>query len=65
MKITKEQYQKAKDSLPKLRKVEELVKTWEKAVEGETGDVTSITISDEGIQVTHRKAEVPRVARTG
>jgi len=55
MKITKEQYQKAKDILPKLRKAEDLVKTWEKAVEGERREVTSVNVEGNEVELTCRK----------
>lgn len=55
MRLTKEQYQKAKDSLPKLRKAEQLVQTWENAVEGERREVTSVNVEGSEVELTYRK----------
>lgn len=54
--ITKQQYENAKASLPKLRKAEEIVTTWEKAVEGERKEVTSINVGNGHVELTYRKA---------
>ncbi len=59
MKISKEQYQKAKTGLgklePKLKSAREIVTTWEKAVEGERREVTSVNVTPEGTELTYRK----------
>lgn len=58
MKITKEQYDRAKKSLPKLQKAQEIVTAWEKAVAGETREVSRVQITPSGAEVTYKK-EVP------
>lgn len=60
MRITKDQYDKAKASIPKLVKAQETVKEWEKAVEGETREVSQINVTPLGTEVTYKK-ETKRV----
>jgi len=57
VKITKEQYEKAKANLPKLQKAQEIVTAWEKAVAGETREVSRITVTPFGAEVTYKKEE--------
>lgn len=55
MKITRKEYDKAKANLPKLAKAQETVKEWEKAVEGETREVSQINVTPFGTEVTYKK----------
>jgi hypothetical protein len=55
LKITRETYEKNKAKLPALLKAQEIVTVWETAVKGETRTVTSVSITDEGTELTYRK----------
>lgn len=55
MKITRKDYDKAKTSIPKLTKAQETVKEWEKAVDGETREVSQINVTPFGTEVTYKK----------
>lgn len=63
MKITKEQYDKAKSSIPKLQKAQGIVSAWEDAVAGEKRDVLSINVTPEGTELTYKKEkqDAPRI----
>jgi hypothetical protein len=65
MKISKEKYLKAAQSLPKLRQAEEIVKLWEQAKKERPeafadGDVTSIERVDGVFMVTSRPIDAQK-----
>ena len=65
MKITREQYHKAVEQLPKLKKAELTIATWEKAMKAGNVDVSRVSqieTKDGKLSITMEVNSVPAVA---
>ena len=67
MRITREQYEKAKSSLPKLQKAQETITVWDKTLASLGDAIKNLDVTEIGDDgsITARQKEVPRVTKTG